>query len=53
MVCAWDSNPRPQDGKRRRNHGAMAADLGKLFYSLETDETCVAFCQLLVIIISN
>ena len=23
--CAWDSNPRPQDGRRRWNHGAMAA----------------------------
>ena len=23
--CAWDSNPGPQDGRRRRNHGAMAA----------------------------
>ena len=23
--CAWDSNPGPQDGWRRRNHGAMAA----------------------------
>ena len=22
---AWDSNPGPQDGRRRRNHGAMAA----------------------------
>ena len=22
---AWDSNPEPQDGRRRRNHGAMAA----------------------------
>ena len=23
--CAWDSNPGPQDGRRRWNHGAMAA----------------------------
>ena len=23
--CAWDSNPVPQNGRRRRNHGAMAA----------------------------
>ena len=23
--CAWDSNPGLQDGRRRRNHGAMAA----------------------------
>ena len=22
-MCAWDSNPGPQDGRRRRNHGAM------------------------------
>ena len=22
--CAWDSNPGPQDGRLRRNHGAMA-----------------------------
>ena len=25
--CAWDSNPGPQDGRRRRNHRAMAATL--------------------------
>ena len=24
---AWDSNLGPQDGRRRRNHGAMAATL--------------------------
>ena len=24
-LCAWDSNPRPQDGKRRWIHGAMVA----------------------------
>ena len=23
--CAWESNPRPKDGKRRQYHGAMAA----------------------------
>ena len=23
--CAWDSNPEQQDGRHRRNHGAMAA----------------------------
>ena len=23
--CAWDSNPGPQDGRRRQNHGVMAA----------------------------
>ena len=23
--CAWDSNQGPQDSRRRRNHGAMAA----------------------------
>ena len=23
--CTWDSNPGPQDGRRRQNHGAMAA----------------------------
>ena len=23
--CAWDSNPGPQDGRHRRNHGGMAA----------------------------
>ena len=26
--CAWDLNPGPQDGRRRRNHGAMAAAHG-------------------------
>ena len=25
--CAWGSNPRPQDGRRRRNHGITAAAL--------------------------
>ena len=25
MVNCWDSNPGPQDGKRKRNHGPMAA----------------------------
>ena len=25
--CAWDSNPGPQDGRRRLNHRAMAATL--------------------------
>ena len=24
-LCAWDSNPGPQDGRRRQNHGVMAA----------------------------
>ena len=27
MDCAWDSNPGPRDGRRRQNHGAMAATL--------------------------
>ena len=26
-MCAWDSNPGPQNGRRRRNHGAMGASL--------------------------
>ena len=26
--CAWDSNPWPQDGRRRQNHGAMATTMG-------------------------
>ena len=30
---AWDSNPGPQDGKRRQKHGAMAATLIFLFAS--------------------
>ena len=25
LLCAWDSNLGPKDGRRRRNHGAMAA----------------------------
>ena len=25
--CAWESNPGPHDGRRRRNHGAMAGTL--------------------------
>ena len=31
---AWKSNPGPQDGRRRRNHGAMAATL--YFYLLRS-----------------
>ena len=30
--CAWDSNLGPQDGRRRQNHGAMAAT--NYFYNL-------------------
>ena len=33
--CAWDSNPGPQDGRRRRNHGAMAATLSKYNFFTE------------------
>ena len=29
--CAWDSNPGPQDGRCRQNHGAMAAILFAFF----------------------
>ena len=29
--CAWDSNPGPQDGRRRQNRGAMAATPKILF----------------------
>ena len=29
--CAWDSNPGPQDGRRRRSHGAMAATKKAIF----------------------
>ena len=29
--CAWDSNTWPQNGRRRRNHRDMAADLGFAF----------------------
>ena len=32
--CAWDSNPVPQDGRRRWNHGAMAATPGWPIYYL-------------------
>ena len=28
--CAWDLNPRLQNGRRKQYHGAMAAALGKL-----------------------
>ena len=31
--CAWDSNPRPQDGRHRQNHGAMAYCDPSLFLS--------------------
>ena len=31
--CAWDSNPGPQDGRRRQNHGAMAATSEQIFES--------------------
>ena len=30
--CAWDSNPGPQDGRRRQNHGAMAATHISILY---------------------
>ena len=33
--CAWDSNPEPQDGRHRRNHGA--GSLIRLFQSSEKD----------------
>ena len=34
--CAWDSNPGQQDGRRRRNHGAMAATIrSKLIFHTE------------------
>ena len=32
--CAWDSNPGPHDGRRRQNHGAMAAALTSLLFRL-------------------
>ena len=32
--CAWDLNPGLQDGRRRQNHGAMAATLGNYTLSL-------------------
>ena len=32
--CAWDSNPRPQDGRRRWNHGALAATLRSISHSI-------------------
>ena len=31
--CAWDLNPGSQDGRRRRNHGAMAATQGQIVKS--------------------
>ena len=30
--CAWDSNPGPQDGRRRRNHRAMAATPNSYYF---------------------
>ena len=32
--CAWDSNPWPQDGRRRWNHGASAATLCSISHSI-------------------
>ena len=29
---AWDSNPVPQNGRRRQNHRAMAAAPAQIFY---------------------
>ena len=37
--CAWDLNPGPQDGRRRRNHGAMAATI-TFFVNLRTNLVC-------------
>ena len=34
--CAWDLNPGPQDGRRRRNHGAMAATRSFTFLLYES-----------------
>ena len=31
---AWESNPGPHDGRRRRNHGAMAATQIFLFLKM-------------------
>ena len=42
--CAWDSNPRPQDGRRRRYHGAMAAGHSELVLSIRQ---CVLFSKYL------
>ena len=33
--CAWDLNLGPQDGRHRRNHGAMAATVGNQSGELE------------------
>ena len=34
--CAWDSNPGPQDGWRRRNHRAMAATKNVFLHGLNS-----------------
>ena len=51
--CAWDSNPGPQDGRRRQNHGAMAATDPKiesnwhyLYKSLREEEVLLRRCWL-------
>ena len=42
--CAWDSNLGPQDGRRRRNHGAMAATQKKKSSLLKW--YCTSFAKL-------
>ena len=36
--CAWDLNPGPQNGRRRRNHGAMVATLSDIFVCIQCDQ---------------
>ena len=38
--CAWDLNPGPQDGRRRRNHWAMAATLNVTCLAIPKTSVC-------------
>ena len=44
QCCAWDSNPGPQDGRRRRIHWAMAAGWNCAEFLVFR---CLSFCLLL------
>ena len=43
--CAWDSNPGPQDGRRRRNHGAMAATPTHLMHKFIETGARLSVCK--------
>ena len=43
--CAWDSNLGPQNGKRRQNHGAMAATSFELLFTNDILQKEICHCH--------